>query len=232
MGRDTVAFEMRFLVASVLSADVRAALLDALRGAEFVDGRVSAQGAARAAKEALQLPRGSAVAESGGEAVERALLGSPEFFAAVQPLRMVRPQLMRYDVGMAYGPHHDAPVFQEWPRVRADVSVTVFLSDPEEYQGGDLVVETDEGRISCRGAAGSALVYPSGQRHYVEPVTRGTRYVAVTWVQSLVRSAEQRSILHRLARTTAGIERRGGAEEDLAALREVHSSLLRSWAET
>lgn len=223
---------MRLLVADVLTPEVRTALVDALRGAEFVDGRVSAGGAARAVKQALQLPRGSAIAESGGDSVQRALLGAPEFISAVQPLRMVRPQLMRYDAGMAYGPHYDAPVFPEWPRVRADVAVTIFLSDPEEYAGGDLVVETEEGRVCCRGAAGSALVYSAGQRHYVEPVTRGARYVAVTWVQSLIRSAEHRAILHRLARTTAKVERSGGTPEALEALREIHANLLRGWAET
>jgi PKHD-type hydroxylase len=223
---------MRLLVADVLSADLRAALLPALRGAEFVDGRVSAAGAARAVKQALQLPRGSSVAESAGDAIQRALLASAELVSAVQPLRMVRPQLMRYDAGMSYGPHLDAPVFPEWPRVRADVSVTVFLTGPDEYEGGDLVVETENGRLSCRGGAGSAFVYASGLRHHVEPVTRGTRYVAVTWIQSLVRSAELRALLHQLARATASIERGGGSPEDVEALRGVHANLLRSWAET
>jgi PKHD-type hydroxylase len=223
---------MRLLVPDVLSAKVRAPLLDALRGAEFVDGRVSAEGAAREVKQALQLPRGSAIAESGGEAVQRALLASVELVAAVQPLRIVAPQFMRYDAGMAYGPHHDAPVFLESPAVRADVSVTVFLNGPDDYEGGDLVVETEQGRVSYRGPAGSALAYASGVRHHVEPVTRGTRYVAVTWIQSLVRNGEQRALLHRLARTMASIERRGSAPEELEALREIHSNLLRAWADT
>jgi len=223
---------MRTLIPNVLPPEVRSPLIDALRGAEFVDGRVSAHGSVRALKNALQLPRGSAIAESGGDAVQRALLASPEFVLAVQPLRMVRPQFMRYDAGMSYGPHFDAPVFPEWPRIRADVAVTCFLCDPEEYTGGDLVVETEEGRMSCRGAAGSALVYSAGQRHSVEPIVRGSRYVVVTWVQSMVRSGEQRALLYRLAKTAARIEAAGGASEDLDALREIQSTLLRSWAET
>ncbi len=223
---------MRLLVADVIGAPVRTALLEAVRGAEFVDGRISAHGAARDAKNALQLPRGSAVGETAGENLQRALFASTDFVGAVQPLRMVKPQLMRYDAGMAYGPHYDAPVFMDWPRVRADVAVTVFLNEPDEYDGGALVIETNEGRVSCRGAAGSALVYSGGQRHSVEPVTRGTRFVAVTWVQSLVRNAEQRALLHRLVRTMAGLERRGAAPEELESLREVHAQLLRGWAET
>ncbi|HVU02848.1 MAG TPA: Fe2+-dependent dioxygenase [Polyangiaceae bacterium] len=223
---------MRLLVPNVVPREVIAPLVEALRGAEFVDGRVSAEGAARSVKHVLQLPRGSAIGESGGDAIQRALLASPEFVAAVEPLRVVRPQLMRYDAGMGYGPHHDAPIFPEWPRVRADVAVTVFLNDPDEYSGGDLVVDTPEGRVSCRGPAGSALVYSAGQRHSVERVTRGSRFVAVTWVQSLLRSAEQRALLHRLGRTTARIEQNGGTPEDVEALREIHAALLRGWAET
>lgn len=215
----------------LLDAKQLSALRAALADAEFVDGSLTADGDAARVKDNLQLVRGSAVAVRARDLVVGALVNHREFARAALPKVVLAPLFCRYDPGMRYGPHRDAPIVGERPKVRTDVSVTVFLNDPTEYDGGDLVLYGEEAPRRLRGEAGSAVVYPSGALHEVTPVTRGTRLVAVTWVQSLVRSAEQRRWLYELATATERLADGGAETAAIQQLRACRDALLRMWTE-
>jgi PKHD-type hydroxylase len=216
---------------SVLGADAARTLTDSLAGAEFVDGRMTSADPSTSVKANLQLPKGSALADAIGEAVVRALLDTPAFARAARPRTIHRPQIARYDVGMHYGSHVDSAFMVDRQRIRSDVSVTVFLNGGSAYEGGDLVLQTDAGERHVRGEAGDAVLYPSTYVHRVTPVTRGTRLVAVTWVQSLVRSVEQRRVLYDLATAAEALSRGAVDQDPLQKLRQCEDNLLRMWAE-
>jgi PKHD-type hydroxylase len=167
--------------------------------AEFVDGRLTAGMAARRVKnnqEMKQEPKRM-------ELLVRILVGSlahnDTFNSAVLPYRMADPIFARYQPGMTYGDHvDDAIMGKSGPRFRSDVSMTVFLRDPESYDGGELVIRTAFGDQKVKLPAGDAVIYPSSSLHHVAEVTRGERLVALTWIQSHVRDPARRELLHEL----------------------------------
>ena len=170
-----------------------------LSGAAFVDGKSTASGRAKEVKENLQLdkklsPEGLALARE----VRDALKGNKAFQRAVRPRHIRPPLFSRYLPGMQYGLHVDRALMGKDSSVRSDVSVTVFLSQPDSYDGGELYIESPFGPQEIKLPAGSAVCYPSSTLHRVNPVTRGERLAAVTWVQSHLRSAEDRELLHDL----------------------------------
>ena len=182
----------------------RAALEDLRRtiaSGVFVDGVLTSGWASGLVKNNEQLGAGPAL-EAAQQKVIAALSGNPVFKAAVLPRRFAPPLFARYVPGMAFGTHMDNPLMGP-DHLRSDVSVTIFLSDPDDYDGGELVMETTGGEAAYKLPAGSAVTYPTTMLHRVEPVTRGTREVAVTWAQSLVRRADQREILFDLERVGA-----------------------------
>jgi PKHD-type hydroxylase len=219
------------LVERVLSSEELAGLRSALSSARFVDGSSSASGAAREQKHALQLDRTGDAQREPGELVARALLRHPQVQAAALPKSLRHPTINRYEPGMGYGAHLDLPLMRGGVTTRADISVTVFLSEPTEYSGGELVISTDAAPISIKAAAGDAVLYPSGSLHRVNAVESGVRLVAVTWLQSMVRSAEQRKILFDLGEGIATLEARGADGDALQRLRASHYGLLRQWLE-
>ena len=219
-------------IAGLLDAKQLLVLNDALADAEFVDGALTADGDAARVKNNLQLVRGSAVAVRARELVVGALVKNPEFSRAVLPKVLLPPLFCRYEVGMSYGVHRDAPLMGDRPRVRTDVSMTVFLNEPSEYDGGELVLHGDESAQRLRGAAGEAVVYPSGVLHEVTPVTRGVRLVAVSWAQSVVPRVDQRRVLFDLANATEALATQGVDSEATRQLRACQDALLRMWAET
>jgi PKHD-type hydroxylase len=152
-----------------------------LAGARFVDGRLSAGAAARRVKNNQELDAGAPDLERLNRVVMGNLVRRPFYRAGALRLHVASPLYARYLPGMNYGDHLDDPIMgADTVRYRSDVAVTIFLNAPEEYDGGELVI---------RAAAGDAVLYPAGSIHHVNPVTRGERLVAVTWVQSLVRGA-------------------------------------------
>src|SRR5829696_8507357 len=175
-------------ICDVLDADD----LDAIRAetarGDFVSGAATAAGSAAEVKHNLQLPVGSdAASTAGGRLLDR-LRSNPIFEAAALPRRISPPRFSRYEAGMRYGDHLDGPLMGgDAALMRTDVAVTVFLSDPQSYDGGELVIDTDSGIQRCKGAAGDCVVYPASTFHRVESVTRGVRLAAFLWVQSLVR---------------------------------------------
>ncbi|MBN3808339.1 Fe2+-dependent dioxygenase [Paraburkholderia sp. Ac-20347] len=171
-----------------------------LEASEWIDGKASAGEQARDVKDNLQLEIGSEPFVELGERVLRALGRNPLFNSLTIPLRVRSPMFNRYDVGMHYGPHVDGAIHSVpgAPRMRADLSSTLFLSDPDEYDGGELVMHRLHSTEVYKLNAGDLLVYPTDVIHSVSPVTRGTRWAAFFWTQSLVKSQEQRTILHEL----------------------------------
>jgi len=221
-------------VPDILSREELARMRTALDAAEWTDGRetVGVQGAR--VKRNEQLPEASPLRTDLGAVVLAALARSPLYFAAALPLKTLAPRFNRYRDGGEYGFHVDGAVMASGDRghVRSDLSCTVFLNDPEDYEGGELVVADTYGEHEVKLAAGDMILYPSSSLHRVAPVTRGARLAAFFWVQSMVRDDARRAMLFEM---DAAIERlrTGGADADaVLRLTGVYHNLLRQWAET
>lgn len=206
-----------------------------LEAGEWVDGRVTAGAQAARAKNNLQIPEDSPVARELGDLILRALGRSGPFNAAALPLRVLPPLFNRYDVGMGFGAHVDGAIRMvpgAGIRMRADVSTTLFLTDPDDYDGGELVIEDTFGAHAIKLPAGDMIVYPATSLHRVEPITRGARWSAFFWSQSMVKDDGARALLHDLDRGITGV--RGALSDDNAsviALTSTYHNLLRRWAE-
>lgn len=217
----------------VLDAEQLAELDGLLADGDFEDGSDTAQGHAAQVKNNRQLAAGDDKARAGRIVVE-ALQRHDKFRHAALPARIRAPQFSRYQDGMAYGRHLDNALMDDGDdeSMRSDLSVTVFLSDPAGYQGGELVVTTTLNDQMFKLARGDALLYPSDSLHRVAPVTSGVRQVAVTWVESRVRDPRQREILmdaERVRRRIAKLDPEG-TEAELA--QKVYWNLLRLWERT
>jgi PKHD-type hydroxylase len=220
-------------VPDILSRDELARMRAALDAAEWTDGRetVGVQGAR--VKRNEQLPEASPLRAELAAVVLAALARNPLYFAAALPLRTLAPRFNRYRDGGEYGSHVDGAVMRCDPgHVRSDVSCTLFLNDPGEYDGGELVVADTYGEHEVKLPAGDLILYPSSSLHRVAPVTRGARLASFFWVQSMVRDDARRAMLFEM---DAAIERlrAGGADADaVLRLTGVYHNLLRQWAET
>ncbi|WP_315837739.1 Fe2+-dependent dioxygenase [Bradyrhizobium prioriisuperbiae] len=213
---------------NVLSADELARLRMLARAALFEDGRGSATGLARELKHNEQMrPDGEAAAEA-ERILTDALLGCDALRGFAIPAAMQRPRLSRYGVGMSYGTHVDSAFMGE-PTVRSDVSVTLFLSDPDTYDGGELAIDGPWGRFNVKLNAGSLVAYPATTLHQVIPVSRGERLVALTWITSRVRSHDQREILVEVERLRGLIEGGGEIGATSAVLAKIRENLHRMW---
>lgn len=213
----------------VIDAEGLAALRRAMASGTFADGQATAGWSARRVKRNEQLAAGPAASQA-QRIVLDALAANPVFAAAAMPRRFAPPLLARYGVGQAFGTHVDNAVMGP-EHLRTDVSVTLFLSPPEDYDGGELVIEAPGGEAAYKLAAGAAIAYPATSLHRVEAVTRGTREVAVTWVQSLVRSAEKREMLFDLERARRALFDREGKTAEFDLLHKTAANLRRMWVE-
>ena len=203
--------------------------------ADWVDGRhtVGAQGAQ--VKQNRQLAETSPLAAELGATVLAALARNPLFFAAALPLRIVPPLFNSYAGGENYGAHVDGAVRQvpgSTQPLRTDISCTLFLCDPDDYDGGELIVADTYGEHEVKLPAGDMIVYPSSSVHRVMPVTRGTRVCSFFWVQSMVRNDAQRGMLLDLDHTLTSLRARLGDCDETVALASHYHNLLRLWAET
>lgn len=217
-------------IAQVISAEAAAALRAELVAADWQDGRVSAGSQAATVKRNRQLPAGP-LAQRVQAQVLAALERHPLFLSAALPLRLFPPHINRYGVGEHYGDHVDGAVrlLADGTRLRTDLSATLFLSEPEDYDGGELIVEQGSG---IKLAAGDLVLYPATQVHRVTPVTRGERLAAFFWVQSLVRSSEQRRLLFELDMSILALRQRLGEDGETLRLMAVYHQLLQQWSET
>lgn len=222
---------MILCLGGVLTEEDLARLAASLKDADYADGRTTAGWHARLVKRNEQIPHARAT-EAAGRAVTDALRRNAVFQAGVLPRTIRPPVFSRYRSGMSYGSHVDNALMGDGAKARSDVSVTVFLSAPESYDGGELVIESTGGEQAVKLDAGSAIAYPSTTLHRIEPVTAGERTVAVTWVESHVRAAEQREILFDLETARTSLFRAGGKSRDFDLLSKTHANLLRLWAET
>ncbi|HEY0179342.1 MAG TPA: Fe2+-dependent dioxygenase [Dokdonella sp.] len=222
-------------IPAILDAAQVARIRAALDHAEWTDGRetVGAQGAQ--VKRNLQLPEASPLRQELGAIVLAALGANPLYFAAVLPLRTLPPRFNRYEGGGHYGFHVDGSVMAlpgGAGQVRSDVSCTLFLSEPDEYDGGELVVSDTYGEHEVKLPAGDLIVYPSSSLHQVQPVTRGARIASFFWVQSMVRDESRRRLLLELDTSIQTLTRSGADAAALLQLTGVYHNLLRRWAET
>jgi PKHD-type hydroxylase len=193
-----------------------------ISSAVFIDGRTTS---VLAGKKNLQLPLGSEAARKAGAVVIERLRAHDTFNLAVQPLAIHPPLFSRYEQGMEYPEHIDVAIMGG---IRTDVALTLFLSERDAYDGGDLVVDTRNGIRCYRLDAGDAIAYPASTVHHVAPVTRGARLVAVLWVQSLVRDPGQREILYDLGLSMRSLEDSSCGPR----LSRSYWNLVRLWAET
>lgn len=219
-------------IPGVLKADELALARAWLAGAHFVDGKLSAGAAARRVKENEELDRGEADIERLDRVVMGALSRHPAYRNGALPLHAASPLYARYRPGMTYGDHLDDPIMGTGGVMyRSDVAVTVFLNAPEEYDGGELVIRTAAGERAVKSAAGDAVLYPAGSIHHVNPVTRGERLVAVTWVQSLVRDAARRELLYGLNLAREKLLQSAPGAEETAQVNAAYLNLIRMWSD-
>ena len=210
------------LVRKLLSPELLAEITTRLATAPWVDGLQTAGASAARAKRNLQLDVTSKDALELGALVKKALLENDKFPQLALPRRITAPLFSRYENGMEYGAHTDDAV-RSSDGLRTDLAATLFLSEPESYDGGELIVNNN----AVKPPAGDLILYPASTIHRVAPVTRGARVAAVFWVQSLVRNPEQRELLH----TLQGALARLGDHPAALSVASVQQNLLRMWAE-
>ena len=217
---------MQFKIPDLLSPDERQQILSTLREARFVDGKLTAGWYAKQVKHNQQVK--AAEAKALKEQIKTALQKHPLFQSAVRPRHIHTLLLSRYESGMSYGTHADNAMMGQY---RSDVSFTVFLNEPDEYAGGELVVEGADDEQAYKLPAGTAFVYPSSALHRVNEVSDGVRYVAVGWVQSLIRDPAQREVLFDLDTARRSIFAQQGKTIEFDLISKSISNLLRRWAE-
>ena len=221
-------------VPAVLTPAQVAEMRTALDAAEWTDGRqtVGVQGAQ--VKRNLQLPEASPLRADLGRQILAALSRNPLFFAAALPLKTLPPRFNRYQGGGEYGFHVDGAVMRADGelQVRSDLSCTLFLSGPDEYEGGELVISDTYGEHGVKLQAGDLILYPSSSLHRVTPVTRGARVAAFFWIQSMVRDGEQRRMLFEMDTAIEALRRSQADNAAVLQLSGVYHNLLRRWAET
>ena len=185
-------------------------------------------------KRNLQLPDASPLREQLSRLVLAALARHPLYHAATLPLRTLPPRFNRYEGGGQYGFHVDGAVMAlpDAGQLRSDVSCTLFLSEPDDYDGGELIVSDTYGEHDVKLPAGDLIIYPSSSLHRVAPVTRGTRVASFFWVQSLVRDDSRRRLLFELDTSIQSLTRSGADAAAVLQLTGVYHNLLRQWSET
>lgn len=226
---------MMLHIPGVLAREQVAAIRARMEAApEWVDGRASVGPQGAQVKRNRQLKEGSPLAVELGQVVSGALMKHPLFFSSVLPLRILAPYFNAYGGGEHYGLHVDGAIRSQrggLPPVRADVSTTVFLSDPEDYDGGELVVVDAYGTHEVKLPAGDAIVYPSGSVHQVLPVTRGERIASFLWTQSMVREDGKRAMLFELDTNIQKVRAAYGESDATVGITGHYHNLLRMWAE-
>jgi PKHD-type hydroxylase len=204
-----------------------------LDSADWVDGRVTAGHQSAQAKNNRQLPEDHPVGRQVGEMILRSLQNNPLFISAALPHRVFPPLFNRYEGGQSFGNHVDNAIRESRNglRIRTDLSCTLFLCDPEEYAGGELLVEDTYGGQSVKLPAGHMVLYPATSLHNVQPVTRGARIASFFWVQSMVRDDGHRTLLFDLDTAIQRLTLDLPDHPSAVQLTAVYHNLLRQWAD-
>ena len=225
---------MLLQIPAVLSGEQVAACRKIIDSEKWVDGRITAGHQSARAKNNLQLPENHPAAREMGEMIVGALEKNPLFVSAALPARVFPPLFNRYEGGHSFGSHVDNAIRQiggTLHRIRTDLSATLFLTAPEDYEGGELVIEDTYGVHSIKLPAGDLILYPATSLHNVHPVTRGARVSSFFWIQSMVRDDGQRTILFDLDTAIQRIALDAPEHSSVMELTAVYHNLLRRWAE-
>ena len=214
----------------ILTADEITRLRELAARATWTDGRATAADAKQKHNEQVDVT--SAEGQAAGELVRKALGRHTLYGAAALPARMTLPMLNRYSGGMEYGAHVDASIMGSTEPLRTDLSATLFLSDPADYEGGELVI-TDPalGQQSAKLPAGDLLLYPASGVHYVAPVRRGARVAVIFWVQSMIRDAQQRALLLELSQALSNLQPTLAQSPEYQRINACYHNLVRMWAQ-
>jgi len=222
-------------VPRLLSAAQIAEFQAVLGSAAWIDGKATAGYLSSRTKNNAQIPEDDPVARRLGGMIQAELDQNQVFIAAALPLKVLPPLFNRYTGGQSYGAHIDGavrPLGSSHHRLRTDLSATVFLTDPTDYDGGELVIGDGEEEKQVKLAAGDMVLYGGGTVHNVRPVTRGVRLAAFFWVQSMVRDESRRGILFELDRTIQQLGHTGADHHACVRLAGVYHNLLRQWVDT
>ena len=206
----------------------------ALEQANWLDGKITAGYQSAKAKQNLQLAEDDPLAREIGEAILQRLWQNPQFMSAALPSKVFPPLFNCYSGGGEFGYHVDNSVRQvrnSIERVRTDLSATIFFCEPEEYEGGELVIQDTYGTPRVKFAAGDMVLYPSTSLHKVEPVTRGARIASFLWLQSLIREDSRRTLLYELDNTIQTLTQDIPDHPALVELTRTYHNLLRQWVE-
>ena len=214
---------------NVLTADEVAEVRELASTGEFIEGKVTNPNSR--IKNNLQMPYGDPHGEKAADLVIAALARSQAVKDLVYPKQISRPTICRYTPGMTYGFHVDAAVFPSDPPMRSDVSCTVFISGVEDYEGGELEIQSGSGMLRFKGNAGDAVVYPSTTVHRVAPIKSGERLVAINWFQSMVRDQRQRDVLGQLQQIDNVLYSAGDPQGSRVLVDAIRTNLLRMWAD-
>jgi len=204
---------------------------DILSASSFQDGRFTAGSLARRCKQNEEIPASSTDLQALNEIVMGALVRHPEYRAICWPKKIAAPIYARYEAGMQYGEHVDDPVMGQESPYRADISLTIFLSEKDSYQGGELSIAENFGEQHIKLEAGSVVFYPSSSLHSVLPVTAGTRLVAVSWIQSTIRDADKRQLLYELNQAREILIKEQPGSQACNKLSNSFNNLVRRWIE-
>jgi len=227
---------MMISIPEVLSKQQVAQCRQIMDSAQWIDGNATSGPQAALAKNNMQLPETAPEARQLGDLVLDALEKSPLFISAALPLKVFPPLFNRYAGGQAFGTHVDNAI-RSFPhsdfRIRTDLSCTLFLAEPEDYDGGELIVEDTYGEHRAKLPAGDAVLYPSTSLHRVTPVTRGARVASFFWLQSMVRDDGQRTTLFQLDTSIQQlVQRLGNDDPQVVQLTGIYHNLLRRWADS
>jgi PKHD-type hydroxylase len=221
-------------VPQLLSKDQVAQIRAVLADTDWVDGRITAGAQSGQTKHNLQVPEDAPAARALGETILSALGRNERFTSASLALRVFPPLFNRYDMGMDFGAHIDNAIrFVKGAniRVRTDLSATLFLTEPAEYEGGELVIEDTYGNHSVKLPAGDLVLYSATSRHHVTPVTRGSRWSSFFWIQSMIREEAARNHLFELDHAIQGLRGQVGDNDEVVALTGLYHNLVRRWAD-
>jgi PKHD-type hydroxylase len=225
---------MLLQIPDVLAKEQAAECRQKIEKAEWVDGRITAGHQSARAKDNLQLPENHPMTQAMGEMILSALEQSPLFMSFALPLKVFPPLFNRYEGGQSFGNHVDNAIRQITGtphRIRTDISATLFLTAPEDYDGGELVIEDTYGVHSVKLPAGHLILYPATSLHNVRPVTRGARISSFFWIQSMVRDDGKRTILFDMDMAIQRINEDAPDHPSVVQLTAVYHNLLRRWAE-
>ena len=222
---------MLLIIPAIIEASQLNIMQQALKEAPFIDGKLSAGRAAKRVKNNQEVDQHSEIARDLSKVLLGNLYNNEMFRNAALPLKTSTPFFAKYTEGMEYGNHIDDPVMGQEQRFRCDVACTIFLNNPDEYDGGELTIRTPFGDQLIKLPSGDAVVYPASSLHGVRTVTRGERIVAVSWTQSMIRAPSKRELLYELNLARDKLMREKPGADETAQIDHTYTNLVRMWAE-